>query len=214
MPVIMINMPVSGLSRYMAAMLWGRVGGGAGTSPRRAGDRRRNSAADLRDIPGLRSIQLFGTKAANVALLAQRLGVPARLFGRTGDDALREQALAPLRDAGLDLAGVSIAAGCATAVAMIAVLPDGKKTPHGQQKCRRGRCEAGLLVRATARRTDPSDGAGIAGDDEASCVLSRMRIHRRSCLVYGPRPGTQAASGSSRSRAGGDRLLGRHGPYR
>jgi hypothetical protein len=95
MPVIMINMPVSGLSRYMAAMLWGRVGGGAGTSPRRAGDRRRNSAADLRDIPGLRSIQLFGTKAANVALLAQRLGVPARLFGRTGDDALREQALAP-----------------------------------------------------------------------------------------------------------------------
>jgi hypothetical protein len=62
MPVIMINMPVSGLSRYMAAMLWGRVGGGAGTSPRRAGDRRRNSAADLRDIPGLRSIQLFGTK--------------------------------------------------------------------------------------------------------------------------------------------------------
>jgi ribokinase len=72
-------------------------------------------------------VRLAGGKATNVALLAQRLGVPARLFGRTGDDALREQALAPLRDAGLDLAGVSIAAGCATAVAMIAVLPDGKK---------------------------------------------------------------------------------------
>jgi ribokinase len=69
-----------------------------------------------------------GGKAANVAFLARRLGVAARLFGRVGDDALREQALAPLRRAGVDLAGVTTAPDAATAVSMIAVPPDGAKS--------------------------------------------------------------------------------------
>ena len=73
-------------------------------------------------------VRLSGGKAANVAFLAKRLGLPARLLGRVGDDMLAEQALGPLRDAGVDLAGVSTAHGCATAVSMIAVLPDGKKS--------------------------------------------------------------------------------------
>jgi ribokinase len=69
-----------------------------------------------------------GGKAANVAFLARRLGVPARLFGRVGDDALREQALAPLRGAGVDLAGVTTVPDAATAVSMIAIPPDGNKS--------------------------------------------------------------------------------------
>jgi ribokinase len=73
-------------------------------------------------------IRLGGGKAANVAFLACRLGVPARLLGRVGDDELREQALEPLRAVGIDLRHVSTAQGCATGVAMIAVAPDGKKT--------------------------------------------------------------------------------------
>ncbi|MBM9595731.1 PfkB family carbohydrate kinase [Roseitranquillus sediminis] len=70
---------------------------------------------------------LGGGKAANVALLAMRLGHPAHLFGRVGNDALAEQALAPLRLAGVDLSGVSPVDGCATAVSMISVPPDGDK---------------------------------------------------------------------------------------
>lgn len=69
-----------------------------------------------------------GGKAANVAFLAHRLGHPVRLIARVGDDDLREQALAPLRRAGLCLDGVTTAPGSATAVSMIAVPPNGKKS--------------------------------------------------------------------------------------
>ena len=69
-----------------------------------------------------------GGKAANVALLARRLGHRAVLIGRVGDDDLREQALAPLRRAGIDLPHVSTAPRTATAVSMITVPPDGKKS--------------------------------------------------------------------------------------
>ncbi|HEY8605632.1 MAG TPA: ribokinase [Noviherbaspirillum sp.] len=72
-------------------------------------------------------MRLSGGKSANVAFLAARLGVPARLFGRVGDDDLARQALDPLREAGVDLAGVGTAAGASTAVSMIMVPPDGKK---------------------------------------------------------------------------------------
>lgn len=73
-------------------------------------------------------LQAGGGKAANVALLASRLGVPARLFGRIGEDVLADLALGELRDAEVDLRGVSRAAGAATAISMIVVRPDGDKT--------------------------------------------------------------------------------------
>ncbi|TFY97535.1 ribokinase [Ramlibacter rhizophilus] len=72
-------------------------------------------------------VRLGGGKAANVALLAARLGRVARLFGHVGDDELAEQALAPLRSEGVDLAGVRRVPGQATGVAMITVPPDGAK---------------------------------------------------------------------------------------
>jgi ribokinase len=72
-------------------------------------------------------MRLSGGKAANQAFLAQRLGHTAMLLGRVGDDDLAEQALAPLRRAGLRLDGVAAACGTATAVSMIAAPPDAKK---------------------------------------------------------------------------------------
>lgn len=78
-------------------------------------------------LPGTEFVRLGGGKAANRAVLARRLGVPARLIARVGADDLREQALAPLRAAGVDLGAVTVAADQATGVAMIAVLPDGRK---------------------------------------------------------------------------------------
>lgn len=71
--------------------------------------------------------RLGGGKAANVAFLARRLGHPARLLGRVGDDELAEQALAPMRAAGVDVSGVSLAPGSGTGVAMIFVPPSGQK---------------------------------------------------------------------------------------
>jgi ribokinase len=69
-----------------------------------------------------------GGKAANVAAFAQGLGMQARLLGRVGDDVFAEQALAPLRDLGVDLAGVSAAKGETTGIAMISVPKGGSKT--------------------------------------------------------------------------------------
>ncbi|MCG7360552.1 PfkB family carbohydrate kinase [Roseomonas sp. ACRSG] len=81
-----------------------------------------------RTLPATDFVRLSGGKAANVAFLARRLGHPAHLLARTGDDDLREQALAPLRAAGVDLSAVSQAPDIPTAVSMIAVLPNGKKS--------------------------------------------------------------------------------------
>ncbi|MBS7456825.1 PfkB family carbohydrate kinase [Coralloluteibacterium stylophorae] len=72
-------------------------------------------------------LRLSGGKAANRAFIARRLGVAAQLVGRVGDDDLAAQALDPLRTAGVDVDGVSVAVGSATAVSMIAVPPDGEK---------------------------------------------------------------------------------------
>lgn len=69
-----------------------------------------------------------GGKAANVACVAQKLGVPTLLIGRVGDDPFAELALAGPRALGVDLSRVRPAPGQATGVAMIAVRPDGDKT--------------------------------------------------------------------------------------
>ena len=68
-----------------------------------------------------------GGKAANTAYLGALFGHRSYLFGRVGDDDLAEQALSPLREAGVEVTGVSRAEGQATGVSMIMVPPDGKK---------------------------------------------------------------------------------------
>ncbi len=78
-------------------------------------------------LPAHDFTRLSGGKAANRAFLARRLGVPAHLLGRVGDDDLRAQALGTLGDAGVDLSGVSVATGQPTAFSVIAVPPGGKK---------------------------------------------------------------------------------------
>lgn len=72
-------------------------------------------------------IRLGGGKAANVAYVARRLGIPSLLMGRVGRDDLGDQALLPLREAGVDLTYVGKVEDASTGVSMIAVPPDGKK---------------------------------------------------------------------------------------
>lgn len=72
-------------------------------------------------------VLLGGGKGANVALLARRLGVPASLVGRIGDDPWCTRAIEPLVRAGVDLSHLRVAAGEPTGLATIFVRPDGEK---------------------------------------------------------------------------------------
>ena len=69
-----------------------------------------------------------GGKAANVAVLARRLGADVMLIGHLGDDMLADDVLRQLDDIGTDLRHVARVADTATAVSMIVVRPDGGKT--------------------------------------------------------------------------------------
>ena len=69
-----------------------------------------------------------GGKAANVAFFTQRLDVPTRLLARIGNDQYAEIATAPLRQAGLDLSGVTRSEACHTGIAIVAIAESGEKT--------------------------------------------------------------------------------------
>jgi ribokinase len=69
-----------------------------------------------------------GGKAANAAFFAHRMGVPARLLGRVGADHYAHIALAPLRDAGMPISGVTTTKEAPTGVAIVAIPEDGNKT--------------------------------------------------------------------------------------
>ncbi|WP_028239027.1 PfkB family carbohydrate kinase [Stutzerimonas azotifigens] len=72
-------------------------------------------------------VRLSGGKASNTAFLGARFGHCSLLLGRVGDDDLAEQALAPLREAGVDVSAVGRVPGHATGVSLIMVPPDAKK---------------------------------------------------------------------------------------
>ena len=62
-----------------------------------------------------------GGKGANQATAAARLGAAVAMVGAVGDDDLGEEALALLRDEGIDVSAVARLEGVATGVALIAV---------------------------------------------------------------------------------------------
>ena len=67
-----------------------------------------------------------GGKGANQALAAQRLGAEVLLVARVGTDSAAEEALALLREGGVDLRNVATVEGAATGVALIAVAASGE----------------------------------------------------------------------------------------
>lgn len=79
-------------------------------------------------LSGCDFLMAGGGKAANVALLARRLGARSQLLAHVGDDALGRQTLASLRDAGIELNHVRAISGEMTAVSMILVRAGGQKT--------------------------------------------------------------------------------------
>ena len=67
-----------------------------------------------------------GGKGANQALAAQRLGADVQLIACVGEDAAADEALALLRESGVDLSAVFSVAEVATGTALIAVAPSGE----------------------------------------------------------------------------------------
>ena len=67
-----------------------------------------------------------GGKGANQALAAQRLGADVQLIACVGEDAAADEALALLREGGVDLSAVFSVAEVATGTALIAVAPMGE----------------------------------------------------------------------------------------
>jgi ribokinase len=78
-------------------------------------------------LPTERFALLAGGKAANVAFLARKLGVPAWLVAHLGDDMLSEYTLAPLREIGVDLQWARCMPGEQTGMALAVVHPNGQK---------------------------------------------------------------------------------------
>ncbi|TRX73657.1 PfkB family carbohydrate kinase [Pseudomonas mangiferae] len=126
-------------------------------------------AHDFRRLPG--------GKAANTAYLGARFGHRSLLLGRVGDDELAEQALAPLRQAGVDVSGVSQAAGAATAVSMIMVPPDAKKVIVLANNANDQWDEA-ACARALARLDDLQGPACLVLDYEVPAWVVRRALDR------------------------------------
>ena len=76
------------------------------------------TGADLHRFPG--------GKGANQALAAQRLGADVRLVACVGDDGAADEALALLREGGVNLDACTVLGDVATGTALIAVAPDGE----------------------------------------------------------------------------------------
>lgn len=67
-----------------------------------------------------------GGKGANQALAARRLGCDVQLIARTGDDGTADEALALLREGGVDLSGCERDNSNPTGIALICVAPSGE----------------------------------------------------------------------------------------
>ena len=67
-----------------------------------------------------------GGKGANQALAARRLGADVRLVASVGDDAVADEALALLREEGVDLSCLQVLPDSPTGIAMICVAPSGE----------------------------------------------------------------------------------------
>lgn len=67
-----------------------------------------------------------GGKGANQALAAKRLGARVQLIACVGNDSAADEALALLRDGGVDLSGVQVLENEPSGIALISVAPSGE----------------------------------------------------------------------------------------
>ena len=72
-------------------------------------------------VAGDRFLTYAGGKGANQAVAAARMGAPTAMVGRVGDDLFGPQLMDGLRAAGVDVAGVAVAPGETSGIAVIGI---------------------------------------------------------------------------------------------
>jgi ribokinase len=77
-------------------------------------------------ITGASLSRFPGGKGANQALAARRLGADVQLVGCVGDDSAADEALALLREGGVDLSHLQVLPDSPTGIALICVAPSGE----------------------------------------------------------------------------------------
>jgi sulfofructose kinase len=117
-----------------------------------------------------------GGTVATALLACSRLGLRARFLGSVGDDRSADTALAPLREAGIDVSQVRIVPGCPTRRAVILVEEkSGERTVLGHRdprlQLRPGDLPPGAIEAARALLLDAEDlEAGLRAAHEARSV--------------------------------------------
>lgn len=136
-------------------------------------------------------LRVSGGKAANRAFIARKLGHPAVLLGRVGDDDLGVEALRPLRAAGVQVAGVAVTRNTPTGVSMIVVRPDGDKTILLAPNANTAFKDSDEHSVVDALRHAPA-GSVVSLDLEISEFVVRLALHearrRNLCILLDPSP--------------------------
>ena len=107
-------------------------------------------------VTGAKLSRFPGGKGANQALAARRLGADVRLIACAGDDAFADEALALLREGGVDLSGLQRLEGEATGIALIAVSAAGENQ---------------IVVAPGANAMMPADNLDLGKADALICQL-------------------------------------------
>ncbi len=135
-----------------------------------------------------------GGSAANAALALARFGVATRLVACVGRDALAEQVLAELGEAGVDLGAIQRDATETTGTMFIAVTPDGQRTMFGIR---------GANVRLNPDRLDESlfagarllhlSGYALLEEPQRTAARRALALARRAGCPVSLDPGTAVA---------------------
>jgi 2-dehydro-3-deoxygluconokinase len=99
--------------------------------------------------PGRREVAMgFGGDAANVAVMAARLGAPVRLAGRAGADAMGDRLVGFWREQGIDVSGIRRDAAAPTGVYANEPGPEGHRFVYWRSGSAGSRLEPGDLADA------------------------------------------------------------------
>ena len=125
-----------------------------------------------------------GGSAANTATVLARFGVEVGIIGRVGRDALAEQALARLSEAGVDLSCVQRDDEAITGIMFIPVTPDGERTLFGYRGAN-FRLDPALLDEGYIAQADVFHLSGYAllAEPQRSAVRRAKELSTRPILM-------------------------------
>jgi ribokinase len=136
-----------------------------------------------------------GGSAANTATVLARFGVEVGIIGRVGKDALAEQALALLAEAGVDLSCVQRDDEVITGIMFIPVTPDGERTLFGYRGAN-FRLDPALLDEGYIAQADVFHLSGYAllAEPQRSAVRQAVEMAHQAGVAISLDAGLEAAA--------------------